>query len=95
MSLSEINGVVLTVRVAARASQSAIVGLYDGAVKVRVAAAPVGGEANAELIKLLAKVFGVAKRDVEIVSGATAKTKRVRLKGACQAHIDAVLKGKT
>lgn len=47
----------------------------------RLAAAPVDGAANAALIALVAKAFGVAKRDVTIVGGATARLKRLSVKG--------------
>jgi len=69
------------VRVAPRASRSEIAGEHDGALKVRVAAPPVDGAANEELARLLAKTFGVAARDVEVVSGQASKTKRVRVRG--------------
>ncbi|MEZ5424747.1 MAG: DUF167 domain-containing protein [Pyrinomonadaceae bacterium] len=73
---------VFNVRVVPRASKSEIVGEHDGALKVRLAAPPVEGAANRELIKLLAKSFGVAKSDVGIISGETARTKQVRIDGA-------------
>lgn len=44
-----------------------------------MSAAPTDGEANAAVIKLLAKVLGVPKRSVEIVSGETSRYKRVAL----------------
>lgn len=47
----------------------------------RLAAAPVDGAANAALIPLAAKAFGVAKRDVALVSGQTARLKRLAIKG--------------
>lgn len=70
-----------TVRVAPRASKSEIAGEHDGALKVRVASPPVDGAANAELVRLLAKTFGVARSDVEIVGGQTAKTKQIKIFG--------------
>jgi hypothetical protein len=79
MPLSETNGVVLTVRVVPRASRSEIVWLHDGVLKVRIAAPPVDGAANAALIKLLAKHFGVSKSDVTIVHGGKSKNKRIRI----------------
>ena len=66
-------------RVVPRASRSEVVGELDGALKVRLAAAPVEGAANAELIKLLAKHFEAPKSAVEIVSGHTSKTKQIRI----------------
>jgi len=96
LEISESGGaVILTVRVVPRASKSAIVGELDGALKVRIASPPVDGAANAELIKLMAKTFGAAKADVEIVSGQTSKQKRVRIGGVTASHIKTVLKGKS
>jgi uncharacterized protein (TIGR00251 family) len=70
-----------TVRVVPRASKSEIVGELDGNLKVRISAPPVDGAANAELTKVLAKAFGVAKSAVEIIAGETSKTKRIRIFG--------------
>ena len=69
------------VRVVPRASKSALAGEQGGALKVRVAAPPVEGAANEELSSFLAKAFGVAARDFEILSGHASKTKRVRVRG--------------
>jgi uncharacterized protein (TIGR00251 family) len=74
------DSVIFTVRVVVRASQSEIAGEMDGALKVRLAAPPVDGAANLELIKLLAKIFGAARSEVEILSGETSKTKQIRIK---------------
>lgn len=82
IDFAEKNGnLVFTVRVVPRASRSEIVGYMDGAVKVRVASPPVDGAANVELIKLFAKTLGIAKSDVEIISGETSKTKQMRIYG--------------
>ena len=48
-------------------------------LEVRVAAAPADGAANDELIRLLAKTLDVAKSDVRIVSGETARLKRLEV----------------
>jgi uncharacterized protein (TIGR00251 family) len=79
--------VYFTVRVVPRASRSEVVGELDGALKVRLAAAPVDGSANAELAKLLAKHFEVPKNAVEIVSGHTSKTKQIRITGLTAAKL--------
>lgn len=50
-------------------------------LKARVAAPPEGGEANAALVLLLAKAFGVPKSAVTIVRGTTARLKQVTIKG--------------
>ena len=82
---------ILNVRVVPRTS-SEIVGFHDGALRVRIAAAPVDGAANAELIKLLAKKFGVAKSDVSITSGETSKNKRIRINNLSQSRLEASIK---
>jgi len=87
--------IIFNVCVVPRASRSEIVGEHYGALKLRLTSPPVDGAANAELIKLLSKHFGVAKSSVEITSGQTSKTKQVRISGLSRAHFDAVLKGKS
>jgi len=82
INLTEKNGtLIFGVRVASRASKSEIVGELGGALKVRIAAPPVDGAANAELIKLLSKTFGVSKSAVEILGGQTSRTKQVKISG--------------
>ncbi|MGZ8846576.1 MAG: DUF167 domain-containing protein [Pyrinomonadaceae bacterium] len=74
-------GLIFAVRVVPRASRSEIAGEYDGALRVRIAAPPVEGAANRELIRLLAKTFKLPKNAIEIVSGAGSKSKIVRIQG--------------
>ena len=76
------NGVVIfTVRAVPRGSKSEVVGSHAGALKIRLAAPPVDGAANAELVKFLAKFFAVSKSAVRIVGGATAKIKQIEIVG--------------
>ena len=75
-------GLTFTVRIVPRASRSEITGEQSGALRVSIAAAPVEGAANQELIKLLAKTFKLPQKAVEIVSGAASKNKIVRIQGA-------------
>lgn len=79
---AEGGSLVFAVRVVPRASKTAVAGEYDGALKVRVAAPPVEGAANAELTRFLAKRLGVSAGSVEIVGGHTSKTKVLRASGA-------------
>ncbi len=78
---------IFNVRVVARASTSEVAGCHDGALKVRIAAPPVGGAANAELIKILARHFGVAKSAIEILKGQTSKTKQIKIVVAQAANL--------
>ncbi len=73
-------GAALAVRVTPRASRNKIVELLsDGTVKVHIAAPPVDNEANVELIKFLAGVFGVPKSRLEIVAGLTGRDKLISI----------------
>lgn len=93
MKLSEKDGaVIFDVRVVPRSSRSEIVGEHDGVLKIRLASPPVDGAANAELIKLLAKKFGVAKGDVEIVNGETSKNKRIKIANLSKSMFEDVIK---
>jgi uncharacterized protein len=94
IEVSEKNGAVyFTVRVVPRASRSEIVGELDGAVKIRLASPPVGGAANAELIKLLSKQLSVPKSNISIISGQTSKTKQIRIAGMAAAELRQILDG--
>lgn len=75
------DSLVFTVRVIPRASNSEVVGELDGDLKVRIAAPPVGGAANEEVVKLIAKAFARPKADVTVLAGRTSKTKRIRVSG--------------
>jgi uncharacterized protein (TIGR00251 family) len=79
-------GIVITVRVIPRAGRSGLAGTREGALLVRLNAAPVEGAANAELITVIAETLGVAKRAVTIVSGERSRTKRVRVAGIDATH---------
>lgn len=74
-------GVTFTVRIVPRASTSEIVGDHQGALRIRIAAPPVDGAANRELIRFLAKKLKLPQNAVDLVSGAGSKNKVIRLKG--------------
>ena len=96
INISENNGsVTFDVRVIPRSSKSEIVGEHDGALKVKLNSPPVDGAANDELVRLLSKEFGVSRSAVEIVSGQTARLKRVRVAGTHPEQIVDVLKAKS
>jgi len=73
--------VVFNVQVVPRASRSEIIGEHNGALRVRIAAPPVDGAANEELIRILARTFKVPQRAIQIMSGHTGRTKRVGITG--------------
>lgn len=74
----------IAIRVTPRSAKPGIGGWRTSAdgreeLEVRVAAAPTDGEANAAVVKLLAKKLGVPKGSIEIVSGETSRHKRVAI----------------
>lgn len=71
--------VVLAVHVQPGARTTTIVGRHGDALKVRVAAPATGGLANDAVVKVVAQVFGLPTRDVEIISGTSSRRKRIRL----------------
>lgn len=83
--------VVFPVHVVPRSSKSEVAGIQDDALKLRVAAPPVEGRANAECIRLLADVFGIKKNQVIILSGHTSKRKVVAIKGVKKKDIETAL----
>ncbi len=78
---STAQGVILRIRLQPRSSKNAIAGVMDGCLKVRVNAPPVEGAANEACQNLLAKLFGIAKGRVRIISGSTSRQKQVLLQG--------------
>jgi hypothetical protein len=82
-----VDGLALTVRLTPKGGRDAIDGierLADGrsVLKVRVRAPASEGEANAALVRLVARMVGVAPRDVRLVAGETARLKRLTIAGA-------------
>lgn len=81
------DGATLSVRVIPRAGSSRIAGVRDGALLVRLAAAPVDGAANEALTTLLAKELAIPVRSIAISSGARGRNKRLTLLDADPASI--------
>ena len=72
------------------ASRSEIIGEHDGALRVRIAAPPVEGAANEELLRVLAKAFDVPRNAVEILSGHSSKRKSVTISGAVVSKLESL-----
>ncbi len=80
------DGLMLAVRLTPRGGRDAIDGielLADGSavLKVRVRAAASEGEANAALVRFMAKMLAIAPRDVSLVAGTTSRIKRLKIAG--------------
>jgi len=84
-------GVSATVRVTPRAGRTAVAGVRENMLLVKLAAAPVDGAANDALIALLAQAFDVPRRNIAIASGDRSRTKRVEFVGASASAMEARL----
>ena len=85
-----VDGLVVTVRLTPKGGRDAIDGverLADGrsVLKARVRAAASDGEANGALTRLLARTLDVAPRQIVLMSGATARIKRLLIRGDANA----------
>ena len=80
-------GVELAVRAKPRASRAGIGAVREGALEVRVSAAPVEGAANDALLELLARALDLPRRAVTLLSGERGRTKRVRIEGLAMGEV--------
>jgi uncharacterized protein len=71
----------LQVKVVPRASRSEILSGEEGMLRLRITSPPVDGAANEEIVRFFSRLFGVSKSEVEIVSGQTSRSKRIRISG--------------
>jgi uncharacterized protein len=81
----------LTLRVSPGATRPGIVGRHGTGWKVRVAAAPEDGKANAAVVRLLADTVGVPARDVAILTGHASRDKTVELTGIDERETERLL----
>lgn len=91
------DGAILTVHVQPKAARTECAGIHGEALKIRIAAPPVGGAANEELVRFLARAMDVPPSAVRLESGAGGRHKRVALKGVTAEDVMArlVRKGAT
>ncbi len=85
------DGAAFTVKVVPGASRSAILGVWDDALRVSVAAPPEAGEANAAVRKLLAAALRVKRGTVLILSGHGRPLKRIAVDGLTVAETRAAI----
>jgi uncharacterized protein (TIGR00251 family) len=71
------DGVRLRLYIQPRASRTELAGLHGEAIRIRLAAPPVDGAANEELVRFLARQLGVRQGDVSVVSGLAGRRKTV------------------
>ena len=71
----------IVVRVQPNAGRSEVLGFKDGCLRVKIAAPPVKGRANQELLRLLSDILKVSKSNITIRKGMTSKTKVIGISG--------------
>ena len=75
------DAVLVDVFVVVRASRTRLVGVHDGRVKVQIAAPPVDGAANKELVRFFARALDVSRSAVKLLSGESSRRKRIEVSG--------------
>ncbi len=75
------DGAILVIHVQPKASRTRCIGLYGHALKIGVAASPIRGDANDELIRFLADRCAIPRAQISIQAGAQSRRKRVSVKG--------------
>ena len=82
-------GVILSCHVQPNASRTAVSGMYGTELKIALKSPPVDGRANKELCRFLTDTFTLSSSSAEVISGQTARKKRVFLRGV---SVDRILK---
>jgi len=82
------NGVELPIRVIPGASRNEIGGSREGALLVRITAAPEKGKANRAIVELLATAFDLRKKDLDLIRGERHRNKCFLLRGATLSGIE-------
>jgi uncharacterized protein (TIGR00251 family) len=83
--------VVLRLHVQPRASRNELAGFHDDALKLRLTTPPVDGKANRAVLAFLAKLLGLPKSSLSLVSGQKSRTKHVAIQGLSEEEITARL----
>jgi uncharacterized protein (TIGR00251 family) len=91
MASDSAESVHLRVLLSPRASKNALVGMQGEELKIKIAAPPVDGAANAALVKFLAKTLGIAADRVSVVAGQSGRRKIVKIEGLDKARLWAAL----
>jgi hypothetical protein len=85
------HGLELDLSVIPNAKRTEIVGLHDGALRVRLHAPPVDGKANEALLRWLADRLGVGRAAVQLLRGQTSRRKTVQVDLPVAADVEALL----
>lgn len=90
--LKSANELIVELYVQPGAKVSQVIGCHGERLKIKISSPPVDGKANQEIIDFFAKLFDIARRDVELISGEKSRNKRVLLRGDAQVFMDTLQK---
>ena len=79
--------VTLTIQVQPRAKRSEVLGFTEGILRLKIAAPPIEGKANKEVISYLSEVLDIPKGNIEIERGHASKIKVIAISGLEHEHI--------
>jgi uncharacterized protein (TIGR00251 family) len=85
------HGVIFHIHVVPRSAKCEVAGVQGDALKLRITAPPVEGQANTECIRFLSDILGVRKKQVTILSGHKSKKKTVAIEGVRRKDIEALI----
>jgi hypothetical protein len=92
MKLVEKDGAVrFEVHAKPRAKKSRVVGIRGEALEVAIAAPPIDGAANEELIRFMGKLLGIPRRDIQLVRGDSSREKLLAISGLSIVEVEARL----
>ena len=81
--------ILIKLKVIPNASKNQVVSFENGVLRVRIKGVPEKGKVNEELIAFLAKELGIAKSNIELISGQTSRLKRLKIEGLTQEQFNA------
>lgn len=85
------DGLYLRIRVQPRSSKNEVCGVQGNALKIKLTAPPVEGEANKRLIEFLSGFLDIKKSALAIDSGDKSKNKRVKVEGLTKTELEKAL----
>jgi uncharacterized protein (TIGR00251 family) len=80
----------ISIRVQPNAKKNEVLGFRDGILHIRIAAPPVKGKANKELVDYLSDILGIAKSRIEVEKGAAGKNKLVGISGINRERVESI-----
>lgn len=92
--ISEIpGGIKVRLYIQPQSSKNQIIGLHDGALKVKIQAPPIEGKANDEIIYFFSKLLKIPKSQLEILKGDLSRHKTLAILGISKETFEKIIPG--